>query len=455
MKKVLLLHPPRYLQKIGGNFFTSFNLIRHNRGVDRVPGVTPPTEIALLAAVLSERYIVEVLDANALNLLPRDIYRRIRQCAPDFVIVRAGDSTFIEDIAYYYFAEGIGISAIVWENHLTGRYAERMRREFGIKRLLGGDPEQIVFKVMESGDDGYFNGEPFDIAVLPPARLDLLPVELYVYDNRPTWFIEQSRGCGWGRCTFCMRSRTGENFLSFRKLSVIEEELHAARARGVRHIFFWGDDLNADTDRLFEVCALMRRFSFSWECWMRVSNVDGKVLETLKKSGCERVTFGVESGDQEVLDALEKGITVEEIRSAFRECRKTGIRPIASIFIGSPYETARSLEKTWVLVKSLRPEQLLVACYRPFVNTRLYEIARREKLLTHDLFETAIEGGFFGGKPFIATRHLNRDEIAGWYSRFSRLATMLSFRNYTVQPLKWRYAFGQLLLKIIRERTHD
>lgn len=455
MKKILLLHPPRYLQKIGGGFFTSFNLIRHNRGVDRVPGVTPPTEIALLAAVLSERYTVEVLDANALNLLPRDVCRSIRHSAPDFVIVRAGDSTFIDDITYYYFADGIGIPAVVWENHLTGGYADRIQQQFGIRRLLGGDPEQVIFSLIESGASGYFHGEPLDIAKLPPARLDLLPVERYIYDNRRTWFIEQSRGCGWGKCTFCMRSREKVNCLSFRSIAVIEEELGAARQRGVRHIFFWGDDLNSSRDRLFDIAALMRRFPFSWECWMRVNDVDREMLQCLAESGCERVTFGVENGSQEVLDALEKGITVAEIRSAFRLCAAVGIRAVASVFIGSPYETTKSLKKTWALVKTLHPEQLLVACYRPFIGTRLYEIARSEGLLTDDLLEKAIDDGFFGGNPFISTRSLDKETIAKWYRRFSRLATLLSFRNYAVQPSKWKYAFGQLLLKFVRERLHD
>jgi radical SAM superfamily enzyme YgiQ (UPF0313 family) len=455
MKKILLLHPPRYLQKIGGGFFAAFNLIRHNRGVDRLPGVTPPTELALLATVLSARYTVEVLDANALNLLPREVFRKIRSSAPDMVIIRAGDSTFIEDIAYYYFSEGIGIPAIVWENHLSFMFAERMQREFGIKRLLGGDPEQIVFDCIESGAEGYFYGEPFDIASLPSVRLDLLPVDRYLYENRRVWFVEQSRGCGWGKCTFCMRSRPGANMLSYRSLTVIEEELKSAAKHGIEHIFFWGDDLNSSQERLESIVALMGKMNFSWECWMRVSGIDGTVLRAMKKSGCERITFGVENGMQEVLDRLEKGIAVDDVPRVFRACRRVGIRPVASLFIGSPHETPESLKKTWSLVKALRPEQILISCYRPFAETKLFEEARRERLLTADLFETAINDGFFGRDAFIGSRNMTREEIEHWYRRFSRLATVLSFRNYLVQPAKWIYAFKQLLLKVVREYRND
>jgi radical SAM superfamily enzyme YgiQ (UPF0313 family) len=383
------------------------------------------------------------------------VIRHLLDVRPDVLIIRAGDSTFVDDVYYYHFAEGIGIRSIVWESHLSCGYAERIMKEFGIQRLLSGDPERIVFEAIASDSGGHFHGAPFDIAALPAARLDLLPMKHYRYDGRPAWFIEQSRGCGWGKCTFCVRSRHGENLLSYRSLSVVEQELDAAQNYGIRHIFFWGDDINSDDNRLMQVCEIMGKRKFTWECWMRVENTSTELLRRMKQSGCERITFGVESGDQEVLDQLSKGTTIRQISDAFRSCRHVGMQAIASIFIGSPYDTDTSLRRTFSMIRKLRPALLLVGCYRPFLGTKLFDITAEQKLIRRDPYRAAIDGSYFGGEPMTDSPSLSAAELARWYGRFSRMATFFSLRTYLVQPSRWPYAFTQFILKLIRERHHD
>ena len=110
MSKILLLNPPRYITAIGKKFFYGFNMNRYRRGNDLVYGVTFPMELAYLASYLqSQGHDVEIIDANAVAMLPREIYKNLYYKNPDYLLVKGGDSTILDDISYIYFAENRNI----------------------------------------------------------------------------------------------------------------------------------------------------------------------------------------------------------------------------------------------------------------------------------------------------------------------------------------------------------
>ncbi|NIW10805.1 MAG: radical SAM protein, partial [Gammaproteobacteria bacterium] len=100
-----------------------------------------------------------------------------------------------------------------------------------------------------------------------------------------------------------------------------------------------------DRNRLIKICKeiVRRDIDVKWMCQARVDNVDQEILEAMKKAGCHYIKYGVESGSQEMLDAMKKGITLEKVRKAFKLTRKVGIKTQAFFLLGLPWETRETV----------------------------------------------------------------------------------------------------------------
>ncbi len=116
----------------------------------------------------------------------------------------------------------------------------------------------------------------------------------------------------------------------------------------------------------------------------RVDYIDDELSEHLRKSGCYRIYFGVESGSQRILDYLEKGIKIEDIKNAFRSAQKFGIDRCAYIMIGVPSETKEDIDRTRGLIKEIRPNHLHCSICTPMPRTRLYNNLMEDGTIEHD-----------------------------------------------------------------------
>ena len=139
--------------------------------------------------------------------------------------------------------------------------------------------------------------------------------------------------------------------------NVVDEIEYLQKRFGAHQFTFYDDAFTVDQDRATEICKeiMRRKLKIEWDCETRVDMVTEDLLRTMKEAGCFAVWFGVESGSQKVLNALKKKITVEQIKNAFRLCRKYGIRPYASIMVGNPEEEAEDILRTASLLKEIKP----------------------------------------------------------------------------------------------------
>ncbi len=194
--------------------------------------------------------------------------------------------------------------------------------------------------------------------------------------------IMTSRGCP-QKCVFCDLRRTPYRF---RSPTNILEEVRFWVNKGVKEFFIQDDNFTISRKRTLEFCRLLIEadLGIKYKISSRVDYVDEELISHLKKSGCYRIYFGVESGSQKVLDYLEKGIKVEQIKDAFRVADKYRIDRCAYIMIGAPLERQEDIDMTLRLVKEIEPQHLHCSVCTPMPKTYLYQKMLDEGFIKHD-----------------------------------------------------------------------
>ncbi|MFH1850442.1 MAG: radical SAM protein [archaeon] len=228
-----------------------------------------------------------------------------------------------------------------------------------------------------------------DLDKIPfPAR-DLLPMREYLNANygRAAWSVKQpatsvitSRGCPY-RCTYCSSHLMFGRTVRFRSPENIVGEIRALiRDYGIRGLTFVDDTFTLKADRIEGLHALLKKESIriEWICNGRVDTVTKDMLRTMKKSGCEVIAFGVESGNQRILDdILHKNLKLARVREVFRWCRELKIKTDAYFMIGIPGETLQDIRNTIRFAKEIRADAVNFSITSPMPKTELYDIAQK------------------------------------------------------------------------------
>lgn len=221
-----------------------------------------------------------------------------------------------------------------------------------------------------------------------------------------------SRGCPVG-CSFCAIQATFGTSVRFRDPLFIEDELQRmVREQHFNHVVIADDTFTLQPDRAAAISELLGRTGIaSWNCDTRVNSVSLELLKTMKRCGCEKVAFGVESGSQRLLDLIGKNITVDQVRKAVYWAKQAGIRHIEGNFIigCDPSETAGDLEMTRELITSLPWTFVSVAVIVPYPGTPV-----RERMLTDGLIDRSAgweDYVIFGKCPGWRTEHFSADDL--------------------------------------------
>jgi anaerobic magnesium-protoporphyrin IX monomethyl ester cyclase len=176
--------------------------------------------------------------------------------------------------------------------------------------------------------------------------------------------IVSSRGCP-ARCTFCANHVTGREF-RFRSVeNVLREIAESHSLTGATFFPFWDDAINADPERLIGLCGAMERdlsFSVRWSATARVTEAQPPLLAAMKRAGCLQITFGVESGDDQTLRRIRKGIRKRNVTRALEAAKEAGLRTACNFMFGFPEESVAAIERTLRFMEEIAP---LVDCFSP------------------------------------------------------------------------------------------
>jgi anaerobic magnesium-protoporphyrin IX monomethyl ester cyclase len=194
-----------------------------------------------------------------------------------------------------------------------------------------------------------------------------------------------SRGCPFS-CDFCSRPVFGQTFRS-RSAGNVVDEVEQIADLGYDRVWFADDCFTLNPERLLGVCdeLVKRRVNIGWECLSRVDTMDREVAVKMRRAGCLRVFFGIESGTNAVLDLMRKQITVEQARKAVCNAKAAGLQVGAFFILGYPGENDETVLDTVRFASGLPLDYLSFTLPYPIPGTALFErVKGNDSLVAED-----------------------------------------------------------------------
>ena len=205
------------------------------------------------------------------------------------------------------------------------------------------------------------------------------------YCQYPYVSLYTGRGCP-ARCSFCLwpQVTTGHSYRTRSVGSVLEELSQVRRLfPRMKEIFFDDDTFTADPKRAREIAKGLGKLGITWSTNSR-ANVDRETLKVLKDGGLRLFVIGYESGNEQILKNIQKGVSVERARRFTRDCHDIGILIHGTFILGLPGETRDTIEETIRFAQEMSPETLQVSLASPYPGTGFYDFVVRNGHLTVD-----------------------------------------------------------------------
>ena len=207
------------------------------------------------------------------------------------------------------------------------------------------------------------------------------------YDKHPKSAFKNilaTRGCPYN-CFFCGSNCIWGRKTRFRSAESVTEEIKSLQKMGINRISFVDDTFGIDKEYTHRLCDSMIHNcpGIRWDCETRVDLVDEKLLINMKKAGCHSIFLGIESGNNEILKHVRKGITVEQALSAVKIIRNQGIKLTAFFIIGTPWETEDTLNDTFITMQKIRGS-LNYSVFTPYPGTEAFDYCKKVGLIKDD-----------------------------------------------------------------------
>lgn len=167
----------------------------------------------------------------------------------------------------------------------------------------------------------------------------------YELRGRPTTTFISSRGCSYGKCSFCCKY-WGQNKVRYRTPKNLYDEIEQVQERyHINSIMFFDDEFCANHKRLLEICKLIKPLNIKWRCLARVESLRENIVPIMADSGCVEIAVGIESADQQILNAINKHIDIKQAEQVCQIIKNNNIDLKELFIIGLPGESKESLQK--------------------------------------------------------------------------------------------------------------
>lgn len=363
-----------------------------------------PLGLAYIAASLeNEGHFVRVLD---LNVLPKQFEDELKRY-PDVIGITATTPLIKEAWRLTSkIKEKLGRPVVFGGPHPTALPEESLRR--GVDIVVRQEGDETIKQLCESLENGKNLSSVRGISfndngkiVHNPSRpyiqdLDTIPfpaIHLFEplsnYDppqpliDRPgiSCNIITSRGCPFN-CNFCHKATLGYVWRANSAQYIVDLWSRMVNEFHVENVGVQDDVFNLDPIRAEKICDELVRegVDTSWTAvnGLRADRLNRRLVRKMKKAGCVRVGFGVESGSQHLVDSIGKGLSLNKVKTAFRTCKEEGIETIGFFMFGNVGETRKSMEETIKLAIHLDPDYASFYIAAPFPGTRLYKTVKEK-----------------------------------------------------------------------------
>lgn len=237
-----------------------------------------------------------------------------------------------------------------------------------------------------------YEGFEFGRALDLNARV-LDPTTVSPHEERRIAGVISGRGCA-AKCTFCYRLTPHYRHRAI--TDVIAEIRHLQERFAVNEVMIWDDLFSSTQKRIEEFCVLVRPLGLVWGCQLRVPVVSAPLLKSMKESGCNLISYGLESASPEVLRSMRKGIDVARMEEALRLTQEAGITIQGNFIFGDPAETRDTALQTLGFYRRHRRDfssSISMTVVAPYPGTVLYQGLRaRGRLRNRQRFyETCLD----------------------------------------------------------------
>ncbi|NTW44814.1 MAG: radical SAM protein, partial [Anaerolineaceae bacterium] len=385
--------------------------------------VWPQVSLAQMAALLVSSYKVKIIDANAERMGWKVFTEEINKYQPKYYFTQMTAPTLENDMYGCFLAKSRGAITIAFGTHVTPIPVETMRPFPALDFVLVGEPDltivdlldhlenkidqrtDLIKKMIAEHDSSYkpsFNEDGSvnlkgikglawrdgnkivvnaprsfikDLNDLPIPLHELLPYKKYLMPmiKGPFTFIVSSRGCTAG-CIYCIKHVSYQYSVRIREPEKIMDELWVLKNLGINNVHMYADLFTVSREQVIGLCKLMieSNISMKWTCNSRVDYVDEEMLNLMSKAGCHLISWGIESGSEEVLKHARKGAYPDKALRALTWARKAGIKNWGYFIIGLPTETEETILKTIKFAKSLPLDIALFHVAAPYPGTPFF-----------------------------------------------------------------------------------
>lgn len=443
------------------------------KGLRDVAPISPPLGLLYVASVLEKKSAsLKIMDAFAENLDWHQIEEKFKQYNPDILGLTCVTSTFgeVAKIAGIAKKSNPNITVVVGGPHVTATPKQTLEKYPEMDIIVIGEGDYTLLDIdaalQENRELKAVKGIAYrkdnQIIVTPPRpmihNLDEVPFparhlvknELYKppthISGRDSFFsILSSRGCP-NLCTFCSSKITFGSAIRYRSPeNVLEEIKQSIKFVNTNYLVFMDDTFTVNKERVLIICKMLKELNITWGSYARVNTVDEEMLIAMKDAGCNWIGFGVESGSQDILNKVKKGITIEQVRKAFKITKKLGIATTAFFILGHLDETHETIKETIKFAKEIDADFAQFNVLTPYPGTEVYERASREGLILRD-FEDY--GNPKYKDPVIKLKTMNNHEL----KRYWKKATY----GYYLRPkMLFKFAKNALINKDERRRLFD
>jgi len=385
--------------------------------------VWPQVSLAQMAALLHPTYKVKIIDANAERISWPEFTALLDRYQPRYYLSQLTAPTLENDMYGCFLAKARGTKTIVFGTHVTPIPRETMRPYPALDFALVGEPDLTIRDLLDHlenriderppeirrlfekhdptykpalKEDGsvdmygikglaWRNGEeivvnfprPFiaDLNDLPIPMHELLPLQKYRMPliKGPFTFIVTSRGCPAG-CTYCIKHVSYQYTTRLRSPELIMQEMWRLKELGINNIHMYSDLFTVSRDQVMELCQRMidEKINIKWTCNSRVDFVDEEMLMQMGRAGCRLISWGIESGNEQILKHARKGAYPDKAERALRWAKKAGIMNWGYFIIGLPGETEETIRQTIEFAKKLPLDIALFHVAAPYPGTPFF-----------------------------------------------------------------------------------
>ncbi|MDD5687492.1 MAG: radical SAM protein [Elusimicrobia bacterium] len=434
--KILLVQTPHYYD-----------------GKSRIPTFFPIGLGYIARILLDAGYNVEILDIYAHQYNDEEVIQKLKEI--DFDV--------------------IGISAMSTQYNYTKRLASQIRALNKTKKIIVGgalatfsaqtvlentdvdicivgEGEKTIVDLLENlenlsrvkgicfKENGKIIQTPLReyikvLDTIPFPAYDLFSMELYVQRSfvigpkralkMRTGHVICGRGCPFN-CNYCSKVFKGLRLRSID--NIIEEIKYLKEKYQIRGIFFNDELVIVNKGRVYELCDKIAPLNLKWNCQGRVNMVDLKLLKYMKKAGCTSVGYGIESGSQRILDAMNKNVDIKQAEQAIKDTAKAGLYSNIQVMFGYPGETKETVQETIDFFRRADNPGDALSPVTPLPGTQLWCDTLKKRLIKDEktLLEK-LDGGYMpDAKVLINYTEFSNEE----YDSLRKNAEKIIKRNY-------------------------